>query len=1449
MMRALRLALVAAALTFASPKRAEAAFLIPIVAAVVGSEIVATIIVTVAAFAANYGVSWALAKLNPPKVDVGGAQLDMRVDGTLPQSFIAGRAVTAGSLAHGETYGKRGKIDNSDCIRIISISDAPVTAISQSYCEDQLVTTQPQVGGDPEKAFSTDAGNRGQLVDGYNFKLAIQFYLGDQTAADPLAVAALGTHPERPWGADKIGRNRAYMREHAIFDQEVLSSLPRWRFVVDGIRLYDPRKDSTVGGSGPHRFGDLATHEFSKNLQLIAYNILRGIRVADADGVPRHLYGLEDTPAANLPLDNWFAAFNEADATIDGEPQYHGGLEIFISDEPLDVVKQIMRACDGRLSEVGGIYKAYVGAPGLPVATIDDGVLRANDGDEFRPVKPLMQRVNYVTATYMEPGDSWNPKVAPPRGDAAMEAADRRRLEADLNLQLVQSARHIQALQQRALDRSKRERAHTIPLPPELFGIEPGDALEWNSDRNDYVEKLFEVDSVSIASNLNSVVTLIEVDHADYDPPVLIDQPSTSLVVDRPAPKVIVGFDVEAILDAGDNGGEVPAFRISWDAPEDGDISALRWQLRLTAQPDDVTSGNSADVAAGAVILRGGLQSLTSYQARVKFESANGYPADWSLWKTVTTLQAQIPGLDLVDGAVTESKLAAAAVTATKLADEAVEETKLATNIAAPIIYATPPSPTGYTGSPVILDQSTGVLKRLVGGAWTDAVAAAAVIGQLVTAQIADAAIVGSKLAAATIDATKLASSIAAVEIFASAPSTGNFAGRQYFNTGDNKVYRYTGSAWTVATDGADIVANSITGGKIAAGAISTTQLAAGAITADKIGAGAIVASKLSVSPALMNLVLNGDFEDATGFLDTWGAAFDNPNAVSYSYALSTAQAHSGTHSIALTRYGACYGKPFPIAAGETLEFSCWMKTDVATPKGVYIGCRQDDASGTPLRYDYILADGAGTTGWVFFSGQLVTVAGAVSIQPSMLHYSTTGAVATVAYFDDYTVRRAVGSTFIQDGAITTNKIVAGAITTSKLAAGAVTANEIAANTITAGKIAAGAIGTTQLAAGAVTANEIAAGAITASKFAVVPASLTINGDFEDGLGGWIGTNPSLLHLNTTNPYTGLKCAQLDYYASGTQLRSGNLSVELNSTYELTAYIRGDVASSAAFYLGIFSWDASGGYISGGDRYVAAAAAVTTSYQKFGGTFTTPLNAASVTVFVWHYSTSTAGYLLIDQVNLRKTIGTTLIEDGAITTAKIVAGAITASKIAAGTITANELAAGAVTASKIAADSISTTHLQVNSVDINKLVTGAATSIDSLGATSLVGSAAPNGTPLLRASDSTAIRLSVTLPKTTKVLVMCVGIVVDTGSAQGGSTPPKCFAQLCRDPTGTPVPKGIVGSYAAVGVSGNWRASCTVVLSYQEVLSAGTYNFGVLFTAGGFTITGTMDIICFQSFN
>lgn len=147
------------------------------------------------------------------------------------------------------------------------------------------------------------------------------------------------------------------------------------------------------------------------------------------------------------------------------------------------------------------------------------------------------------------------------------------------------------------------------------------------------------------------------------------------------------------------------------------------------------------------------------------------------------------------------------------------------------------PTVAGYVGPTVVVLTTDGKLYRLVGGAWTAAVSTSDING--------------------TLGADLFPSSLRPVEVVAALPSVGLYQGRIVLLTTDNKLYRYTGSAWTAAVPAADVTGqitgtqisdNAITTSKIAANAIEAGQIAAGAVTAEKVTAGAISADKIAAN-------------------------------------------------------------------------------------------------------------------------------------------------------------------------------------------------------------------------------------------------------------------------------------------------------------------------------------------------------------------------------------------------------------------------------------------------------------------------------------------------------------------------------------------------------------------------------------------------------------------------
>lgn len=191
---------------------------------------------------------------------------------------------------------------------------------------------------------------------------------------------------------------------------------------------------------------------------------------------------------------------------------------------------------------------------------------------------------------------------------------------------------------------------------------------------------------------------------------------------------------------------------------------------------------------------------------------------------------------DLTDLIITSQKIAAGAIDA---------YVHFGTGIRPPGIGSalpTLPSATYPVGATFALTTDAKLYRvDTTGNAWTTAVPTVDLTGTIAAAQIANGAIT----------LAKFSSGLGPVSIVGALPALPDSSypqGAVVALTTDNKLYRSTGTTWTKATDGADIVANSITAAQIAAASITTTQIAAGTIVGTNIAANTITSSQIAAN-------------------------------------------------------------------------------------------------------------------------------------------------------------------------------------------------------------------------------------------------------------------------------------------------------------------------------------------------------------------------------------------------------------------------------------------------------------------------------------------------------------------------------------------------------------------------------------------------------------------------
>lgn len=576
----------------------------------------------------------------PPKFGVQGK---LQGGEEVPRSINLGWNCTAGSLVWHHTFGAGGTMS----ARVIAIGDMPIRELLYPIVD----------GVDCTLLKSQAHANYGWPVSQYRKggvdHLWIKFYDGTQTAADPFLVSTFAADPDRPYQSTRVGKGVPYVIVFARAperndegDKPLFQGIPSFKFVTNGVRWYNPALDSSVGGSGTHRWDTPSTWggagDFNPIVQL--YNVLRGVRFAG-----QWLYGMQGLSAARLPVSNWIAGISAAQASIAGpggaEPTYRAGGEVQVGAQVSTTVEALLTAANARLVENGGVYKIYVGPPGSPVMAFTDDDILSTEEQSFSPFLSLADTVNGIDASYPNPSEGWNTKKAPPLLRPDLEPlAGNRRLMASVSLDLVPYSAQAQRLMLWALNEALRARRHTFVMGPEFRVVEPGDVVRWTSERNGYVDKLFRVDGVVYKSNLDVILDLTEVDPSDYDwdqeadyTPV-IDGP---LQLVGPKPMPMSGWQVfpATIYDNNANARRASIeVRFASGVP---DVESVRVQVRLDGEDSPMFDGEVPYGDPWKVILAGQFAANTKYEVRGIFRRTSGAPGEWSDWLSVTTPAVQ----------------------------------------------------------------------------------------------------------------------------------------------------------------------------------------------------------------------------------------------------------------------------------------------------------------------------------------------------------------------------------------------------------------------------------------------------------------------------------------------------------------------------------------------------------------------------------------------------------------------------------------------------------------------------------------------------------------------------------------------------------------------------------------------------------------------------------------
>ena len=290
--------------------------------------------------------------------------------------------------------------------------------------------------------------------------LRIFYYLGD---ADQPVCGDLNTE-----FADIDTTHRARGVTHIVcrlrYDEdteEVWESGPpqNIRVVLKGRKIYDPRLDSTNGGTGTHRYATPSTWEYSDNPALCVADYL--ISIMDVD------------PATRIDWPSIADAADDCDVSVTvpsgTETRFTCNGALSLGSTHKDNLDALVGSCDGKLSYTQGQWRLRASVWEASSVTITEDDLAGPV--EVRGSAPKSERFNLIRGVFIDPARDYQAAEFPHVESATYQARDNGEvIPYDLQLPMTNSRTMAERIAYRVLEQGDNQT--TVTLTTNLMGAQ-----------------------------------------------------------------------------------------------------------------------------------------------------------------------------------------------------------------------------------------------------------------------------------------------------------------------------------------------------------------------------------------------------------------------------------------------------------------------------------------------------------------------------------------------------------------------------------------------------------------------------------------------------------------------------------------------------------------------------------------------------------------------------------------------------------------------------------------------------------------------------------------------------------------------------------------------------------------------------------------------------------------
>lgn len=386
---------------------------------------------------------------------------------------------------------------------------AGIESIDEIYVDDKLVTWNGALTDGTLR--TVDSSDTNFYKDGSLISVQGFYGLDNQSASSLLQEQA-------NWTSNHKLSGLAYLAIRLKWNQDAFSGIPEIRVTLKGKKIYDPRADSTKGGSGSQREDTASTWTYSKNSSLILLDYLRNARYGK--GLPNSAF--------ETNYDSFKTSANTCETQV---TPYTSGASINLFEthavldsekRVLDNVRELLVPMRAIFNYTQGKYKVIIEGTGSSqlLLTKDNVVSEVKLQGESKS-----EKYNRVVGTFTNPSKDYQSDTVsyPPYDDSALAVEDRfatmlsadndTLLEKSFDMIHVTSPYQAEEICENILKRSRNCLKAEVTITSEGLNLAIGDIVTATYDTAGFSAKPFRVMSLSI--NADSTVNLGLEEHQD----------------------------------------------------------------------------------------------------------------------------------------------------------------------------------------------------------------------------------------------------------------------------------------------------------------------------------------------------------------------------------------------------------------------------------------------------------------------------------------------------------------------------------------------------------------------------------------------------------------------------------------------------------------------------------------------------------------------------------------------------------------------------------------------------------------------------------------------------------------------------------------------------------------------------------------------------------------------